>query len=330
MEKVVAVVVTYNRRHLLAECLQALRQQSRRPDVILVVNNGSTDGTAKWLATQTDVVTINQFNCGSAGGFNTGIQWAFQAGCSWVWCMDDDGYPQENALEQLLLQAPVETALLNCAVINIEDKKSFVWKTAEYRTIDEAKEILVKDFGHPFNGTLIPRAIIEKAGLPKTSLFVWGDESEYFNRITRKYAFPVYTVTTSLHYHPPSAFNYRRDWDFKEQWKVYYYVRNRWQIHQSKHSKKAYAFINYLCFFIALSGAVLFFQKSDRMKKLSFICWPLYHAVINNYAVTPSVVVQRLQRKTSYNPILKMKNYYRIARQFMLPPVSPQQITNAA
>ena len=57
MEKVIAVVVTYNRQKLLSECITALRNQTRKPDAILVVNNGSTDDTGANITTD-----INQLN----------------------------------------------------------------------------------------------------------------------------------------------------------------------------------------------------------------------------------------------------------------------------
>ncbi|RYD78583.1 MAG: glycosyltransferase, partial [Sphingobacteriales bacterium] len=102
MEKVIAVVVSYNRQQLLSECITALRNQSQKPDAILVVNNGSTDNTEEWLKDQPDVQFITQKNLGSSGGFNTGISWAYKNGYSWIWCMDDDGYPKEDALENIL------------------------------------------------------------------------------------------------------------------------------------------------------------------------------------------------------------------------------------
>jgi len=91
MEKAIAVVVTYNRLHLLKECITALRNQTQKPDAILVINNGSTDDTGKWLLSQPDLLVISQGNTGSGGGFETGIQWAYKNGYSWIWCMDDDG-----------------------------------------------------------------------------------------------------------------------------------------------------------------------------------------------------------------------------------------------
>src|SRR5262249_42642203 len=44
--RVIAVVVTYNRRELLLEALAAVQAQSRAPDAVIVVDNASTDDSA--------------------------------------------------------------------------------------------------------------------------------------------------------------------------------------------------------------------------------------------------------------------------------------------
>ena len=118
MEKVIAVVVTYNRSTLLAECINALRNQTQKLDAIFVVNNGSTDNTEQWLRQQPDLHFITQKNVGSSGGFSTGINWAYKNGFSWIWLMDDDGYPTPTALENLLAQDNGQMRLMNCAVID--------------------------------------------------------------------------------------------------------------------------------------------------------------------------------------------------------------------
>jgi len=295
MEKVIAVVVSFNRRTLLSECIEALRNQTRKPDAILVVNNGSTDDTSKWLSKQKDILSITQENTGSAGGFYTGISKALKEGFAWIWCMDDDGYPHPDALKNLLLHEPLgERALLNCAVINKEDKKSFVWKTSTYKTINEVKETRISGIGHPFNGTLIHRSIVEKLGVPRRSLFLWGDESEYYYRITKQHSYPVYTIPSSIHYHPAAAFSYRKDWDHHHAWKMYYYLRNRLHIHRAKFKLKAVAYFNYTCFLIAFVGVILVFQKTDKLKKLGFILWPARDAFSNDFSATPAVILDRL------------------------------------
>ena len=44
-----AVVVTYNRKELLIECLESLRSQTRPLNAIYIIDNASTDGTPNLL-----------------------------------------------------------------------------------------------------------------------------------------------------------------------------------------------------------------------------------------------------------------------------------------
>jgi GT2 family glycosyltransferase len=91
-----------NRLSDLKRCIGALRNQTLKIDLILVVNNGSTDGTQEWLTTQSDITTITQVNTGSAGGQYTAFKYAYEGEADWIWTMDDDVVPQSDALESLL------------------------------------------------------------------------------------------------------------------------------------------------------------------------------------------------------------------------------------
>jgi rhamnopyranosyl-N-acetylglucosaminyl-diphospho-decaprenol beta-1,3/1,4-galactofuranosyltransferase len=300
MEKVIAVVVTYNRQFLLAQCIAALRKQTCKIDTILVINNGSTDNTEAWLRSQPDLEFITQENVGGAGGFYTGIKTGFEKSFSWIWLMDDDGYPKEDALEMLLEGDDEELCLRNCSVINKEDKKSFVWKTGKYASIDEVQDTLIKNVAHPFNGTLLHRKIIERVGFPNPNLFLWGDETEYFYRIIGKNKIPYYTKANSIHYHPASAYSYKNDWSFTSNWKMYFYVRNRFFILKSKFSKSVpLALIMYMGFLVAFAGTVIVFQRTNKLKKLSFILWPMADAFTNNCKATPTFILQRISASSS-------------------------------
>lgn len=295
MEKVTAVVVTYNREALLRECITALRNQTRKPDQILVVNNGSTDNTEQWLRSQKDLVFITQKNVGSGGGFSTAISEAYKMGATWVWCMDDDGYPREDALNNLLEATDEELLLRNCAVIDKEDKKTFVWKTQQYNTLDEVDCRIIKGIGHPFNGTLLHRRIIERVGVPQAKFFLWGDETEYYYRIVKKNRIPVCTVADSIHYHPRTAFSYKNDWDYGTGWKMYYYIRNRYHIHCAKFNNRVMAMINYACFLVAFAGIVMLYQKTDKFRKLGFIFWPAADAVRKDFNADLPFVLKKLK-----------------------------------
>ena len=70
---IIAVVVTYNRRELLKRNIACLRLNTPVSSIV-VVNNGSTDGTGAWLDEQEDLTVIHQENVGGSGGFYRGIQ----------------------------------------------------------------------------------------------------------------------------------------------------------------------------------------------------------------------------------------------------------------
>ena len=57
---VVAVLVTFNRLNLLKKAVSAVENQTRKPDHIVIVDNGSTDGTSEWLSGKKNVVLVHR------------------------------------------------------------------------------------------------------------------------------------------------------------------------------------------------------------------------------------------------------------------------------
>lgn len=315
MGKTIAVVVTFNREKLLQNCIEALRAQTRPLDAILVVNNGSTDNTEQWLLQQNDIHVISQPNLGSGGGFNTGIKWAFANGYQWIWCMDDDGFPSTNALEKLFEACPQhELTLLNCMVVDKDNPDKLVWKTMQYTRMSQIDKPLVYGKGHPFNGTLLSRQIIERVGLPNKKYFLWGDETEYLYRITRRNKIPVASVTASIHYHPATAFSLKQDWSFSSSWKMYYYVRNRLAVHKAKFGNPIVALSCYLGFIVAFAGVILFYQKTHRRQKLFFLAWPVADAFRRKYTDTPASILEGIKQK-KYSNMRRLLNWSSWVRQ---------------
>ena len=101
------VVVTYNRLSLLKECIDALRHQTYKNFRIVIVNNGSTDGTCEWLSLQNDLIVISQENSGGAGGFYTGLKYVAEHAYDYCWFMDDDVICNVDALQELLWAVPL-------------------------------------------------------------------------------------------------------------------------------------------------------------------------------------------------------------------------------
>ncbi len=200
-ENIVAVVVTYNRKQLLAECIAALRQQSLPVDKIMIVDNASTDHTQEYLSEQgiplagSNLIYLRlATNIGGAGGFHEGLRQAMALGSEWIWVMDDDSIPACDALATLLNKQSEFTAvkpyLLASKVLwtdqtlhsmNIPSLKIDEPELAFYAARHGALSIRSTSFV----SMLIHRSLVEKYGYPIKDYFIWNDDYEYSARILR-------------------------------------------------------------------------------------------------------------------------------------------------
>ncbi len=183
-EKIAIVVVTYNRLALLKECIPALRIQTRKPDVIIVINNDSTDGTAQWLQEQPDLQVIQQENIGGAGGFYRGVKEAYEQGFDWIWVMDDDVEPMPDCLENLLKYRNVSECIhpLRKYIDNEVVSGELIWDLSRDNIMfmENISYENGKDFWPTnnacFEGMLVSRRVVEKIGYPdKRFFFVYDD-----------------------------------------------------------------------------------------------------------------------------------------------------------
>lgn len=132
ISSVCAVVVTFNRKNLLLQCIDALLGQKEGMEAIFIVDNASSDGTPELLRSngflpewyeakdneesecqlelgpfKKDSRKVKIFytrlaeNTGGAGGFSVGIEKAFSHGYDWMWVMDDDAICEDGALKEL-------------------------------------------------------------------------------------------------------------------------------------------------------------------------------------------------------------------------------------
>lgn len=91
--RVSAALANWNGVRYLERCLGALRAQSHELEQIIVVDNGSTDGSVEWLAGQEDVTLIrSQTNRGYCWGYNRAIE---AAETPFVLTLNTDAYLDE-------------------------------------------------------------------------------------------------------------------------------------------------------------------------------------------------------------------------------------------
>lgn len=256
-DTVAAIVVTYNRKMLLLQCLAALLAQSRPPDKIFVVDNASADGTAELLDWQAhlryptiDYMLLSE-NSGGAGGFYEGMKRACEAGFDWLWLMDDDALPANNALEELLT-VPLQQDHVygSVAVAADNDAEPLCWPVAlANSTTATVRQHLTDALEHvgalPFLGFFINTRLVHRIGYPDKSLFIAGDDVDYCQRALRQGA-SIVLVRDSVIYHPlPKrqifSFLGRRFFILSlPPWKTYYDVRNRLIIGRRYHGLRVW------------------------------------------------------------------------------------------
>ncbi|MFL5909272.1 MAG: glycosyltransferase family 2 protein [Gaiellaceae bacterium] len=192
---VCAVVVTYNRRDLLEECIAALRAQSRKVDRILVVDNASTDGTPELIRDSHPDLELLEMpqNEGGAGGFHEGMKRATEEGHDWLWLMDDDTIPRPDALERLLsaldrMDGLPEPIMLGSKAVWTDGNwhpMNFVGaRLADYPGfLDASTRGLISVRTVTFVSLLVKSGAVKRYGLPLKNYFIWSDDIEWTARV---------------------------------------------------------------------------------------------------------------------------------------------------
>ena len=234
LKKVLTIIVTYNRVDLLRRCISAVQNQTYVNNELLIINNSSTDGTEIYLI-EHRINYVTQPNSGSAGGWNRGMLEGWKGSYDFIWMMDDDGYPEKNALQNLVIH--LNSSNENIAVSSLVVKENkwaelvfplprlnragfpILFSTnRKFNNVNELNQVQIYPYIHPFNGALINLSKCKEVGNIDTGYFMYGDETDYYYRLKKKGK--VYTVLNALHYHPDVS---RRKVEEK---KVFYFIRN--------------------------------------------------------------------------------------------------------
>ena len=195
-----AVVLTYNRKHLLESCLTAVRAQTRALDEILVVDNASTDGTAAMVRERFPGVSVLRIerNEGAAAGFSDGIAEAHARGHGWLWLLDDDCLPDPDALAALLdgaARAPeapgVPAPVLLASHVVWTDGSSHPMNVPWVRWGQPGEVALGMGAGlvalrhSTFTSVVLRREVVDRYGLPPRHFYIWVDDIDYTARVLR-------------------------------------------------------------------------------------------------------------------------------------------------
>lgn len=204
MQKVIAVVLTYNRKKLLEECLNAILQQTYPVEKIVLVDNGSTDGTQSYLEDlkllQNDIIdySLIKKNVGPAAGYEFGMSRALSYDADWQWVMDDDTIPTSTCLEELIKASETlkdeKISFLASTVfgennefMNVPPVDTTPSENGYQSWYKYLKEGLVRISAATYVSLLIKQEAMKICGFPYKGFYFWGIDTEQTRRFIKFY-----------------------------------------------------------------------------------------------------------------------------------------------
>ena len=219
---VAVVVLTWNGRDDTLGCLASLSAVSHPELATIVVDNGSSDGTAEALAAAFPAVELirSELNLGFAEGCNVGIRRALERGAHYVLVLNNDVEVDPGFAEALLEEArrrPEAGAL--CSKLLYLDPPDLIWfagarfdprsgyngRQRGYRERDDGRFDEVVESDRACGAAmLVPRAVLEEVGLFDPELFAYSEDTDWSLR-ARAAGHAVYVVPASRVWHKVSV-----------------------------------------------------------------------------------------------------------------------------
>jgi len=189
------VTVNWNGWRDTVELLDSLRQLAYPNFVIVVVDNGSADGSEALLRERYPTLTILQTgrNLGYPGGANAGVRFLLNEGVDFVWFLNNDTVVDLNALTALVavVQEDSRVGLVGSLVYYYRQPRQIqCWGGAEFNRWMATTRYLSEprpDRLHYLSGAslLVRTAVFEDVGLLNERMVFYWDDVDFSLRARR-------------------------------------------------------------------------------------------------------------------------------------------------
>src|SRR5579875_1958977 len=189
MATVSAIIPTYNRADLVQSIVTNLRAQTRPPDQVLIVDNGSQDAT-QILARElgSDLIALPE-NRGFAAAVNEGIR---KASGDWLLIVNNDVVLEPAWLERVLCAVQQEHVLFATGKLLQKDdlstldgswdlvsRAAYAWRCGWGRRDSAVWSIRRKIYFPPMTAALFHRQVFDRVGLLETRFESYYEDVDF-------------------------------------------------------------------------------------------------------------------------------------------------------
>lgn len=220
------IIPAYNAENHLQACLDALLQQTIHPEEIIVVDDGSTDGTRTIAESFSLVTYLTQKNQGPAKARNAGAK---KASGDIILFIDSDCVPEKNWLEEMLKPFEDENVVGVQGAYKTKQKSltaRFDQLDIEYR-YERMKKKETIDWIGTYSAAYKRKVFLDARGFDETFPKASGEDSELSYRLAERGMILKFAPTAIVyHTHPDSLIHYLRVKFFRAYWRTRMYVKH--------------------------------------------------------------------------------------------------------
>ncbi|MEM2990371.1 MAG: glycosyltransferase family 2 protein [Halobacteria archaeon] len=226
---VYVVVLNWNRKDDTIECVGSLLEMDYPNFRIVVVDNGSDDGSVEALKARFPAleVLVNSENLGYAAGNNVGIRFALQQGAEYVLILNNDTVVDQYLLTRLIEvgETNPQAGMLAPKIYLYGDKHRIASAGSKKRWFPPGRisiiglgreDSMVYDREQEVEyasgcAMLVNRKVFEEVGMFDPTYFVYWEDYDFCKRV-RKHGYKIIYVPTARMWHKVSTSTQGDSW----------------------------------------------------------------------------------------------------------------------